>query len=57
MATPNLTDEARVAHAMIFIDRDTIYSGQNHVVTDSLGLERGQRLETRTVFPKYETFA
>lgn len=51
MATPNLIDEARVAHAIIFIDRDTVYSGQHHVVTDPLELERGQRLEGE-LFPE-----
>jgi phytanoyl-CoA hydroxylase len=38
-ATPNLTDEPRVAHAVIYMDADTRYSGTRHVVTDPLGLE------------------
>lgn len=42
MATPNHTDEARVAHVVIFIDADTIYSGVPHVVTDPLKLSPGQ---------------
>ena len=42
MATPNLTDEPRVAHIVIFMDADTTYTGSRHVVTDPLGLEAGQ---------------
>lgn len=45
MATPNSTDEARVAHVIIFIDQTTTYVEKNHVVTDSLDLEPGQVLE------------
>jgi len=44
MATPNFTDKARVAHAIIFMDEGTIYSGQQHVVTDPLGLKAGEPL-------------
>ncbi|MEO1237485.1 MAG: phytanoyl-CoA dioxygenase family protein [Planctomycetota bacterium] len=44
MATPNLTDEARVAHVVIFIDADTPYDGSRHVVTDPLGLTPGRAL-------------
>lgn len=42
MATPNMTDEARVAHVVIFMDAAATYSGVPHVVTDPLGLSPGQ---------------
>ncbi|MEZ5274771.1 MAG: phytanoyl-CoA dioxygenase family protein [Opitutaceae bacterium] len=45
MATPNFTDDPRVAHVVIFIDRTTTYRKQGHVVTDPLGLEDGALLE------------
>jgi len=45
MATPNHTDEPRVAHVVIFIDAATRYTGTPHVVTDPLGLEPGAVLE------------
>jgi len=51
MATPNLTDEARVAHAAIFIDAGTRFSGKKHVVTDSLGLDKGDLLDGE-LFPE-----
>jgi phytanoyl-CoA hydroxylase len=51
MATPNFTDEARVAHVVIFVDETTTYTGARHVVTDPLGLEVGARLEGE-VFPR-----
>ncbi len=41
MATPNLTDEARVAHVVIFMDATTTYRAIPHPVTDPLGLESG----------------
>jgi phytanoyl-CoA hydroxylase len=44
-ATPNLTDEPRVAHAIIYMDDGTRYSGAPHVVTDPLSLSRGDRLD------------
>jgi ectoine hydroxylase-related dioxygenase (phytanoyl-CoA dioxygenase family) len=44
MATPNETDEARVAHAIIWVDAETTYSGAAHPVTDGLGLTPGARL-------------
>jgi ectoine hydroxylase-related dioxygenase (phytanoyl-CoA dioxygenase family) len=45
MATPNFTDDPRVAHIVIFTDSDTVYSGNRHIVTDPLGLEAGRTLE------------
>jgi phytanoyl-CoA hydroxylase len=50
-ATPNLTDEPRVAHAIIYMDDGTRYSGAPHVVTDSLELTRGDRLDG-ALFPR-----
>ncbi|MBC8136814.1 MAG: phytanoyl-CoA dioxygenase family protein, partial [Fibrella sp.] len=38
MATPNFTDDPRVAHIVIFMDADTTYTGAHHIVTDPLGL-------------------
>ena len=37
-ATPNLTDDPRIAHVNIYIDAATTYTGVGHVVTDGLGL-------------------
>jgi ectoine hydroxylase-related dioxygenase (phytanoyl-CoA dioxygenase family) len=45
MATPNFTDEPRVAHVVIFMGRNTTYSGKGHVVTDPLGLPVGATLQ------------
>lgn len=42
-AGPNLTDDWRVAHVIIFADAEAPYSGAAHVVTDPLGLDKGQR--------------
>lgn len=50
-ATPNLTDVARVAHAIIYMDEGTRYSGAAHVVTDPLGLAQGERLDG-ALFPR-----
>jgi ectoine hydroxylase-related dioxygenase (phytanoyl-CoA dioxygenase family) len=41
MATPNMTDEPRVAHVVIFMDAATTYRKMRHPVTDPLGLEDG----------------
>lgn len=41
MATPNFTDEPRVAHAIIYMDATTRFNGQPHPVTQGLGLQRG----------------
>ncbi len=56
MATPNLTDEPRVAHVIIFIDATTTYNGKHHVVTDPLGLRPGDPLEGE-LFPAVRDFA
>ena len=56
MATPNLTDDPRVAHVIIFMDRATTYSGKKHVVTDPLGLQPGEPLDG-DLFPAVDTFA
>ncbi|MFK4087888.1 phytanoyl-CoA dioxygenase family protein [Kribbella sp. NPDC020789] len=50
-ATPNLTDDPRIAHITIFIDAETTYTGGSHVVTDGLGLTAGQSLE-HSHFPR-----
>ncbi|WP_329125523.1 phytanoyl-CoA dioxygenase family protein [Streptomyces sp. NBC_01465] len=44
-ATPNFTDDPRVAHVVIYVDEDLTYAPEPpHPVTDPLGLEPGQRL-------------
>ncbi len=43
-ATPNLTDDPRIAHVTIFIDAQKRYTGGAHVVTDGLGLTVGEPL-------------
>ena len=43
-ATPNLTDDPRIAHVVIWVDAAARYSGAPHVVTDALGLTRGEVL-------------
>lgn len=45
MATPNFTDDARVAHIAIFMDAETTYLKQAHPVTDPLNLPDGARLD------------
>lgn len=45
MATPNFTDDPRVAHVVIFMDAITTFSGTPHVVTQKLGLETGALIE------------
>ncbi|MGW6276686.1 phytanoyl-CoA dioxygenase family protein [Kribbella sp. NPDC055071] len=44
-ATPNLTDDPRIAHVAIYLDADTTYTGAGHVVTDGLGLAVGERFD------------
>jgi phytanoyl-CoA hydroxylase len=44
MATPNFTDEPRVAHVIIYMDEGTTYVSQPHPVTDPLHLQDGQPL-------------
>lgn len=51
MATPNFTDDPRVAHVVIFIDEGTTYRKANHPVTDGLGLNEGDPLDGE-LFPK-----
>jgi ectoine hydroxylase-related dioxygenase (phytanoyl-CoA dioxygenase family) len=55
MATPNSTDEPRVAHVIIFMDQTTTYSGKNHIVTDPLELEEGMLLDGE-LFPSISEF-
>ncbi len=50
MATPNFTDDPRLAHIVIFMDAETRYSAQRHIVTDPLGLAEGQVLD-HELFP------
>ena len=50
MATPNFTDEPRVAHVVIFMDANGTFSGKGHVVTDPLKLTIGQSFE-HPMFP------
>ncbi|RYG36054.1 phytanoyl-CoA dioxygenase family protein, partial [bacterium] len=45
MAQPNKTDEPRVAHVVIFMNKGTTYTGVGHVITDGQGFEAGQKLE------------
>ena len=45
MATPNFSDEARIAHVVIWVDADTTYTGAPHIVTQPLGLEVDAPLE------------
>ncbi|MFI7066788.1 phytanoyl-CoA dioxygenase family protein [Kribbella sp. NPDC050124] len=49
-ATPNLTDDPRFAHVTIFIDAETTYTGDSHVVSDGLGLTVGEPLD-HELFP------
>ena len=51
MATPNVSDSARVAHVVIFFDADASYTGAGHVVTDPLGLAVGGPFE-HEAFPR-----
>lgn len=51
MATPNKTDEPRVAHVAIFMEADTVYESKPHPVTDPLGLDEKQRLDGE-MFPR-----
>ncbi len=51
MATPNYTDEPRVAHVVIFVDADTLYTGGKHVVSDGQNLPEGSVLEGQ-LFPR-----
>ncbi len=44
-ANANDTDEFRVAHVIIYMDRTTTYTGKGHVVTKEQGFEPGSILE------------
>lgn len=44
-ATPNHTDDPRVAHVVIYVDADLTYTGAAHPVTDPLDLTPGERLD------------
>lgn len=50
MATPNETDEDRVAHVAIFFETSATYKKMPHIVTDPLGLQAGQKFE-HELFP------
>jgi ectoine hydroxylase-related dioxygenase (phytanoyl-CoA dioxygenase family) len=50
-ATPNLTDDPRIAHVNIYFDAEATYTGSGHVVTDGLGLTVGAPLE-HDLFPR-----
>lgn len=51
MATPNFTDDPRVAQVVIYMDAETTYVDQPHVVTDPLDLSSGERLDGE-MFPR-----
>ncbi|RYG70387.1 phytanoyl-CoA dioxygenase family protein [bacterium] len=55
MATPNFTDDPRVAHAIIYMDAGTLFSGKPHPVTQPLGLAVGDALDGE-VFPRVADF-
>ena len=50
-ATPNLTDDPRIAHVNIYFDAAATYTGAGHIVTDGLGLTVGAPLE-HDLFPR-----
>jgi ectoine hydroxylase-related dioxygenase (phytanoyl-CoA dioxygenase family) len=56
MATPNMTDEPRVAHVVIFMEKGTRYKPRPHIVTDPLGLTGGQVIDG-ALFPLCEEFS
>jgi len=45
MAGANQTDEYRVAHVIIYMDRTTTFTGKGHCVTSDQGFTEGQILE------------
>jgi ectoine hydroxylase-related dioxygenase (phytanoyl-CoA dioxygenase family) len=51
MATPNFTDDPRVAHVIIYINEGTRYAQRPHIVTDPLNLQEGQLLKGE-LFPR-----
>lgn len=44
-ATPNFTDDPRIAHVNIYFDAAATYTGARHVVTDGLDLTAGEPLD------------
>ncbi len=52
MATPNETDDPRVAHVVIFMDAGATFAGRPHVVSDLLNLQPGDKLDDPTLFPQ-----
>ena len=54
-AGANVTEDWRVAHVVIYADRDAPYSGQAHVVTDPLGMKAGQAFSDER-FPPVSAF-
>lgn len=52
-ATPNFTDDPRIAHVVIYVDADlTLAAGPAHPVTDPLGLSAGDSLPDEH-FPRF----
>jgi phytanoyl-CoA hydroxylase len=51
MATANMTDDPRVAFAIIYMDAGTRFSGQRHVVTNPLNLTENAPLDGE-LFPR-----
>lgn len=49
-ANANATDDPRVAHVNIYIDADTTYTGEPHVVTNGLNLTVGEAFDSE-LFP------
>ena len=50
MANSNISDVPRVAHIIIYMDADTTFNGNRHVVTDPLQLKPGDPLDA-DLFP------
>lgn len=55
MATPNFTDDPRVAHVVIFMDAETRFNGRPHVVTAKLGLTQDEVIEWE-LFPRVSEY-
>jgi phytanoyl-CoA hydroxylase len=51
MALPNRTDQARLAHTIIYMHEATTFNGAGHTVTDPLDLSAGDRLNG-AMFPR-----
>lgn len=43
-ATPNFTDDPRIAHVVIYVDADVIYTGASHPVADGHDMTAGAPL-------------